>query len=77
MNLFKHDCFFESSQKCFTILRMAPEVALFSWTGCIFGFVIAEAPIIDGLELAKVTDKYYRYVPEAVLWFLSSCLARA
>ena len=56
---------------------MEQEVAKFSWTGCIFGLVIAEDTIIDRLELAKFTDKSYRYVPEAVLWFLSSCLARA
>ena len=60
----QHDSLFESVQEVTTRLRMTPEVPNRFRTSLVSGLIVAEADIVNGLQLAKISDEDYRYIAE-------------
>lgn len=65
----QHDSLFESVQEVTTSLRMTPEVPNRFRTSLVSRLIVAEADIVNGLQLAKISDEDYRYIAKVeLLW---------
>ena len=65
----QHDSLFESVQEVTTSLRMTPEVPNRFRTSLVSRLIVAEADIVNGLQLAKISDEDYRYIAKVeFLW---------